>query len=466
MKTIAFNKTNIPVTHEVDVLVAGGGLGGVAAAIAAARSGADVALIERNTYLGGVATAGMCCSVYNCLCTDSGEVAVKGIPCEIVEALAVRAGGPGESWKKHRGHIIYDVEQAKLVLGELLENAGVTMLLGMIVCDVIKEGNTLKGVIAAGRNGLEAILAKNVVDSTGDSDVSVLAGVPYVKAMSKQTYVFRIGGVDMDRFVEYFREHPGQYPSKMDINWETEDAIKQYDDNGTFLFPHGGGFQNEIIKTAIEDGILHETVGSHNSICAMQMHGIRNSNVLHVITGYTDLESMDSAELTRAIMDGRRMANHVMKFFKKRMPGFENAFVCAGADDLGIRNSRKAKTEMEFTKEMKTTPSRFDDAVGVGVVECFKVLNKGEGAWSVQVLSDDLFEIPLKTLLPVDVEGLIIGAGRSINGYLRVMVVTMIVGQAAGIAATVAAIDNKTVKNADYTKIVSQLNKLGVTLPK
>ena len=102
-------QADIPATARADVLVAGGGLGGVAAAIAAARAGARTILVERNGYLGGVATAGMCCSVFHCLATYDRQIAVKGIPYEVVDALAVRAGA-GAGGEKHKGHIIYDVE--------------------------------------------------------------------------------------------------------------------------------------------------------------------------------------------------------------------------------------------------------------------------------------------------------------------------------------------------------------------
>lgn len=465
MTTIGYKKNDVPVSYETDVLVVGGGLGGVAAALAAARAGASVILAERNMYLGGVATAGMCCSVYNCLCTQSGEVAVSGIPLEIVDALACRADGPGKSWKKHKGHIIYDVEKAKLILGELLEQAGVSVLYGLPVCGAIMEGSRVCGAFVAGRNGIEAIRARNVVDASGDADMAYHAGAPLKTKMNKQSYVFRIGGVDVDAFVDYFRKNPNQYPSKMDVNWSVEDALKQYDENGTFLFPHGGGFQNDIINEAVKDGLLKQELGSHNSLCATQMHGIRDKNVMHIITGYTDLESLAAGEISRAVMDGRRMAFHVMEFLRRRMPGFENAFVSASADDLGIRNSRSIDGSFEFTREMKESAVRFDDAVGVGVAEAFRVLNSGKDAWSAQVLTDDLYEVPLRCMLPKGVEGLIMGAGRSISPLLRVMVVTMIVGQGAGAAAAVASKAGKTVRECDYAEVRRELEKMGVRFP-
>ncbi len=464
MRTVNITNKEIPITGEYDVLVAGGGLGGIAAALSAARNGAKTAILEKNNYLGGVATAGMCCSVFNCLRTESGNIAIDGIPLEIVNALAERAGGPGKSWKNHRGHIIYDIEQAKLVLSEILQDAGVTQLLGMTVCDALTENGKVCGVIAAGRNGLEAIKAKNTVDATGDSTVAYLAGAEVEYALNGQSYVFRIGGVELDKFVGYFKEHPEEYPSKIDVNWSFEDAIRQYEENGTFLFPHGGGFHNSIVKKAIEDGTLKTEYLSHTHVCAMQMHGIRDKGVLHIITGFTNLESLSSENITKAIVDGRKMSNHLVNFFRERMPGFEKAYLSQGADDLGIRNSRRVKTCFEFTKDMRETPSRFEDAIGCGIVEQHRVLHAEKGAWQVQILTDEKYRIPLRAILPEGISGLIVGTGRSITPILRVMVTTMIIGQAAGTAAAVASKAGIPVETADVKKIQQALKEQGVNL--
>ncbi|MDH7571783.1 MAG: FAD-dependent oxidoreductase, partial [Armatimonadota bacterium] len=200
-----------PVRDEVDVLVAGGGLGGVSAAVAAARAGARTLLVERNGFVGGVATAGMCCSVHNCFYTPSHELVVRGNALEFVDALA-RAEGPRSAWHHHKGHIIYDVERGKLVLLELLENAGVAFLCDALVVGVVMEGRVLRGVVVESKSGREAILSKVVVDATGDADVAALAGAPVrvtgAEWRAPHSYCFRVGNVDVDRFVGYFAAHP------------------------------------------------------------------------------------------------------------------------------------------------------------------------------------------------------------------------------------------------------------------
>jgi len=177
---------------------------------------------------------------------------------------------------------------------------------------------------------------------------------------------------------------------------------------------------------------------------------------------------MDVAKISKAMSDGKKMAFHVTDFFKKNIPGFEKAVVIGTADDLGVRASRWIDGDFVFTGEMKKTPSRFDDAIGRGVVEKHVVIHKGEGAWSAQVFSDDYYEIPYRCLLPRKIEGLVMGAGRSVSAenpfLLRVMVTTMITGQGAGVAAAVSAMDNVHPRNVDIKKVQDELRAQGVEL--
>ncbi|MCL5270206.1 MAG: FAD-dependent oxidoreductase, partial [bacterium] len=440
----------VPIRGRYDVIVAGGGLGGVSAAMAAARAGARVLLIERNGYPGGVAIAGMCCSVFNAFYTRGHELIVRGNALEITDAFA--ATGPGPAWRRHKGHIIYDFECAKLALGEKLEEAGAGYLFDTMVAGVIKKGKSVKGVLIESKSGREAVLAPVVVDATGDADVARLAGVPlHCKprgAFNKVSYCFRIGNVDVDRFVQYFVEHPDQYPGAMDVDWDFDAAARQYAETGTFLFPHGGGIQMEIIRRGIERGEFPARVGVHTDIDACQMHALREPGVVHIITGFCDVGfaapgEPDVADITRAMVDGRRMAHAVTEFFHRHVPGFERACVTATADDLGIRIGRWLDAEFVFEPGMKADGARFTDAIGRGVCEKVVVRHPGARAFGVQIHTDDTYDISYRCLLPRRVEGIVMGAGRSVSArnpsLLRTMVMTMVVGQGAGVAAAVAA---------------------------
>ncbi len=457
------------VRGKVDVLVAGGGLGGVSAALAAARAGARTLLAERNGFLGGVATAGMCCSVFNCFYTSDHRLGVTGNAVEITDALATTSGA-SRAWHDHKGHIIYDVERAKLALGDLVEQAGAACLFDTLVTGAIVEDGALRGVFTESKSGLEAILAKAVVDASGDADVAHLAGVPLLEMGERglHSYVFRVGNVDVDRFVHYFVSHPGQYPEHMDVDWTFEEAYAQYQATGTFLFPHGGGYQMDIFKEAIAKGELPEAVGGHTGLPACQMHAIRSLGVVHVITGFVRLPGLDAAAISRAMSDGRRMAFTMADFFRRRLPGFEHACIIGLADDLGLRVTRWIDGDFKFTQAMKERPTRFDDAIGRGVVQVDCKKHAGKDAWGVQTFSSDTFDIPYRCLLPRRVEGLLMGAGRSVSAespwLLRVMAHTMVVGQGAGVAAAVAARDGVAPRQVSLAAVRDELRRQGVEL--
>ena len=456
---------NIPVAHTCDVLVVGGGLGGVAAAIASARAGAKTILMERNTFLGGVATAGHCCSVFNCMFSHDHELLVKGLPFEITQYLAEHAG-PGVTWQKHRGHVIYDVELGKLALMDMVTESGVKVLLGAACADAIVEDGEIRGVVFVGRNGLEAVSAKRVIDATGDSDVAALAGSTIKTMHGKSTYCFRVGNVDVDRFIQYFIDHPGEYPDYMDIEWTFDDALAQYRENGTFLFPHGGGHQLSLVKQACADGRFSEVWEDIVAMDAMQMHAIRKNGTVHFITGFFTLDTLNSDEMSMRIQQGKRMAVHVTNFLRDTFPGFENCYLCSAGEDLGIRTSRYIEGEYVYESKMRKSAYRFPDSVGRALIVTSKTLNAGEGAWGCQLLGDDYTEVPLRALLPTQPAGLIMGAGRSISaqnpGVLRVMVNTMVIGQGAGIAAAVSALENTAIGETDYVKIREELVRQNV----
>jgi len=460
----------VPVRGEYDVVVCGGGLGGTAAAVAAARTGAKTLLVERNSFLGGVATAGMCCSIANCFYTgtEPRRLGTTGIPVEIADALA-EVTGYGRKWHDHKGHIIYDIEGGKLVLQELIEEAGAGLLLQAWTAGAIVEDGAVRGVIVESKSGREAIRARVVVDATGDSDIAASAGVPLcVKEKGVHSLCFRLGNVDVDAFIDFFRENPGQFPEHMDVDWSLPEALAQYDDCGTLLFPHGGGMQMDAFKQARKNGELPETIGIQDTIDACQMHALRQTGVVHVITGFTHFDGLDADKITRSITDGRHMAFAVKEVFRKRIPGFENAFIAGTAANLGVRASRNLDGDFVFTADMLQAGTRQPDAVGTLVGGTTAIKHPGPNAWGVALINTDSADLPYRCLLPKGVDGLLMGAGRSVSAsdswLLRVMVHTMVVGQAAGTAAAVAVRAGVTPGTANVADIQTELRRQGVTL--
>lgn len=375
----------VSVLDEVDVLVCGGGLGGVAAAIASARTGAKTLLVERNTCLGGVATAGMCCSVFNCYFTGGKDrkLVTRGIALEIADAFA-NTTDAGLKWRQHKGHIIFDLELAKLILQEKAEQAGVKLLLGTLNVSAIMDNEKIRGVVVENKSGRQAILAKTVVDATGDADIAAFAGAPVnVFERGQNSLVFRFGNVDVDRFIQYFKDNPNEYPEYMDVDWNFAEALAQYRECGTFLFPHGGGIQMDAFKKAKASGDLPATVGIQDTTDAAQMHAIRENGIVHVITGFTHIGGIDAEGISKSISDGRKMVFEVAKAYRKYIPGFENSFVVGVADNLGVRRARRIIGSSQF--QGGKAGLRFNDVIGRAVAWDNRVKHQGEGAWGMQV---------------------------------------------------------------------------------
>ncbi len=470
MNTIDEPARALPVRGEYDVIVCGGGLGGTAAAIASARTGAKTLLIERNSFLGGVATAGMCCSIFNCYYTggENRRLATSGIAVEIADALA-NAMGYGSKWHAHKGHIIYDIERGKLVLQELVEQAGAKLLLQAWTAGAIVEDGVVRGVIVESKSGRQALRGKVVVDATGDADIAAFTGAPLrTQGKGIHSLCFRLGNVDVGAFVDFFRQNPDQFPEYMDVDWNLAEALAQYDDCGTFLFPHGGGMQMDAFKQAKANGELPSTIGIQDTTDACQMHALRQTGVVHVVTGFTHFDGLDADQISRSIADGRRMAFTVTDVYRKHIPGFRNAFIAGTAANLGVRTSRCLDGEFVFTADMLKPGVRQPDAVGALVGWENQVKHHGANAWGSQVCHADSADLPYRCLLPKGVDGLLMGAGRSISAdnpsLLRVMVHTLVVGQAAGTVAATAVKTNSSPATVEVGAIQSELKRQGVKL--
>jgi hypothetical protein len=350
-----------------------------------------------------------------------------------------------------------------------VEEAGVALRLGSTVTGAVRDGDQLRGVIVHAKTGPQALLAPVVVDATGDADVAALAGTPLkLQERGVHTLCFRLGNVDVDAFVNYFAEHPDQYAEFMDVEWTLAEALAQYRDCGTFLFPHGGGMQMDAFGQARQDGLLPETVGLQDNVDAAQMHALKRTGIVHVISGFTHFDGLDPDLITRSLNDGRRMVFMLAEVYRRYIPGFANAFVAGTGDNLGVRSSRYLDGDFVFTGEMRKAGVRWPDAIGRTVGWDHEVRHHGKNAWGVQALHSDSFDVPYRCLLPRHTEGLLMGAGRSVSAadpfLLRTMVQTMVIGQGAGAAAAVAAAAGLSPREVAMAPVQAELRRQGVAL--
>jgi len=457
MKTIVEPERRVPVVEEVDVVVAGGGIAGVAAAVAAARNQANTLLIERNGFLGGVATAGLMASVGNRFFAD-GKLVVRGIALEMVERL-VKMGGTGAGWRSPlMPKIPFDPEIFKLVLLEMVEEAGVKLYLHTVMADAIMSGNKLEGVIVESKSGREAILGKVVVDTTGDADVAAKAGAPFnYQPPGSNSLEFRMGNVDLQKTYEYFKENPERYPSDMDMPRSFEEFEKNWLKNGFFYYPHGGGRKPGsnialLVDKAVEKGDYAKKRGICTGLDAFGMDGLAWNKTIIINSNFSQIDDLNVREESKAEIEARKSCFYAAEFLRKYVPGFENAFIIATAPDLGVRVTRWIAGEHTLTEEETNRRAKFNDVVGVGSTG----------------FPGTPFEIPYRCIVPQKVEGLLVASGKSASterrGMLRGMTTCILLGQAAGTAAALTANTEVPPRKLDVRKLQRTLIKQDVYL--
>ncbi|GAJ02703.1 unnamed protein product, partial [marine sediment metagenome] len=217
MKTYTEPSKTLKVKGEYDVIVAGAGLAGCAAAIQSGRMGIKTLLIERTGNLGGVAVSAMMASVSNFYFTKSDKKVIAGISYEVQEQLGKKGVIP-PGWKNHIvPQIPNNADEMQVLLFNMLKKADVKIMLETLVSDTIcgetEDGLTpVKGLIIENKEGRQAVFAKTIVDSTGDADIAYYADAPCLETESHScSLVFEMGNVNLEKTIEYYREHPDDF---------------------------------------------------------------------------------------------------------------------------------------------------------------------------------------------------------------------------------------------------------------
>ena len=432
MTTIHELAREIPVRSEVDVLVIGGGSTGVIAALAAARLGARTLVLERYGFLGGLVTGGPTGlhTFFNCYHDADGTPNVsaqrkvqliRGIPQELVERLVAARGCLDHVELERSRRFIsvltpVDPEIFKWLAMEMVQEAGAQVLLYTNVVDVIQQENTVRGVVIESKSGREAILAKVVVDTSGDADVAARAGAPYVFIDTFGVSMnLRMVGVDVEAFAQEVlsRDLVYQYGRAIKLDGSTLSTVRI----GTSLQP----WQDDIARCGAGIGGLLTT-------------SVREGELTHMnCTGIT-VNGVDVADMTRASVHLHRQIHRIVAFFHDRMPGFAHAYLAATGPLLGVRRTRLINARFDIPREYILAGEGAPDEIGR-----FGFIDLPE--FAVQNISS--YGIPYRSLLPRDIEGVLI-AGRSmstdnvVHHSTRNVGCCMITGQAAGAAAALA----------------------------
>lgn len=424
----------IPVIAGYDVVVCGGGPSGFIAAIAAARGGARVALIERLGFLGGMATASLVApiSVFN----YNQRRIIDGIPWEFIERL-IEVNGARE--EKPLGNITFSPEKYKLVAQRMVLEAGVTLYLHSYLTGLKKSGNRLTHVIIDNKNGAEAIAAKYFIDCTGDADLSYQAGVPMQPMKSElqpATLIFMLGGVDTDALPKIRHSQQGVNYHDIDMRNILEEMGKK-----TKLPRFGGPWY-----------------------CGVLDNGLA---LVNMTRAYANMSNNREATATECLL--REDVFTFLDILKENIPEFRNAYLVMTAPQTGTRETRRIKGVHTLTGEEYIEATDFPDAISRGC-HPVDIHSSSSNNQRCEFLKDAAF-VPYRCLIAPDFPNLLVG-GRAFSAdgvssaSVRVQASVMGLGQAAGAAAAICARSGTDVSEVNITVLRDTLIKYGANLTK
>ncbi len=452
--------------EETDVVIVGGGTAGWAAAYASAKKGSRTTIVESLPFLGGTMTGAMVLGSagfrHQGLSTEDQELSyqgdqlVRGVAQEYLNRLIDRGGAWGVK-DSPTTKLSFDHEMVKVVLEEMMTEAGVDIWFNAQFVDVVMDGNRVAGVLVSTNGGLNIIWAKVVVDCSGDGAVAYRAGVPYEVGRAKDgrpqasSIYFLVGGVNIHKTLDYFKQNPGELRREGPASKSTPEVLEQRLKDGMPLM--FSGFERAHQK-AIENGDFPVALGAKGPV--FQLGPFRTIWRGGRVDPYITAHNMDTSfgvmptnrkELAQAVMASRKFILGLVDFYRKYIPGYEDCYLLLTAPMFGVRESRRIIGDYVLTEEDVMAGREFMDAVG----RCgaYVDIHDEDGGMRPTDLREvggakGWYQVPYRILLPKDVEGLLT-AGRCISadhiaqGSIRQQSVCMTTGHAAGAAAALAA---------------------------
>ncbi|MCH3962253.1 MAG: FAD-dependent oxidoreductase [Solobacterium sp.] len=441
---------------NTDVLVIGGGSAGFAAALASARNGAKTLLIDQNSMLGGMATAGLVGPFMTCYDNDAKEQIVKGIFDEVCRRMEEKGGAIHPSKvegmtsyssyyvRSHRHVTPFSSEVLEMTMEDMIQEAGVDLLYNVKVCDAEYHDGKIDSIIVCMKEGLCAIKAKDYIDCTGDVDVAYFAGLPLIIGngttgeMQPTSLFFEVDGMDRDKFVGELQSRIKELgiPGRNCWSWYIEEAKK----NGDWTID-----RNEI--------------GNYEGPIKGRWK-INTTRMAHV-------DGTNTREATKAIIEGRKQVQEILRFMRKYLPGCKNVQLVEIATVLGVRETRRINGEYLLTADDIMKQKHFDDAICTFAYAIDIHNSEGGGATFHEV--NHYYTIPFRCLVPQKCDNLLV-AGRCISGTsdaaasFRVIPCCMATGEAAGTATALALKTNCSPKDVNVDSLRKKLIEQGAVI--
>ncbi len=423
-------------TKHWDVIVIGGGPGGVPAAIAAARNGARVLLVESYGFLGGMATTALVLPYMKY--SAGNRLIVRGLFEEFQDIM--EENGAIRRFKatyekqvrlntfptdlEDRAH--FDDEPMKHLLDQFVLDAGIDLLLHTRAIGVLKEGNAIRAVRVFHKGGVEHLSANVFIDATGDGDIGAWAGAEIEigrandHACQPMTTCFRMAGVEIDRM-----------PDGKEVNRLYDEAKAR----GEITNPR----ENVLKFFTVHPDVIH----------------FNSTRVIRKT-------ALDGWSMTEAEIEGRRQVEELARFLKKHIAGFENSYLMKIGTQIGIRESRRIMGRYVLTADDVIQGRKFDDGVACGSYAIDIHNPTGTGTKIIYLDEGIYYHIPYRCLTPVGVDNLIvasrcISATHEAHSSLRVMPTVWAIGQAGGTAGAMCVKESITPDRVDSTKLISTL---------
>ncbi len=437
MDTVRYEfSRDIPLQIEADVIVVGGGPGGLGAAVMAARAGAEVVLVERYGLPGGMASVG---EVHPFMPNHVKQQAldhpvyvewVERIHRYLPEDIETRCPYDPEANTGSSRMLSKDV--AAMAAEDLLLEAGVRVIYHHAVVDVLRSGRMIDALVLGSKSGYSAARAKVYVDCSGDGDVAALAGCGFEQGgpsghSQPMTLCFKLSGVDRSRI-----------PERKELNT-------------LFLAAKERGEINSPREDILSFSYYDEDVVHFNT-----------TRVIHK-------NAVNGLELAAAELEGHSQMREYIAFFRKYVTGFENAMLHSMAHHIGVRESRRVKGIAYATREVFDKAQKFADGIA-RIRYMIDIHNpNGSGTEKAFVAPDDFYEVPYGCVVAADVDNLTVGGrpvsvDHALHSSLRVMPSACSLGQAAGMGAALAVRDGVTPAAVDGKKVRAELIKKGARL--
>lgn len=425
---------NVPVIAEADVVVIGGGPGGLGAAVMSARAGAGTLLVERYGYLGGMASSG---EVHPFMNNHNESVSMDApVYQDWITAMRTYAVAPGLTEKEIENAsgkaLRIHKDAAMLAAEDLCLEAGVKLLYHHALAGVTLKDGAIEAAILFSKSGFVAVKAKQFVDCSGDGDLAARAGCEFevggpTGACQPMTLCFKLRNVDRSRT-----------PERSTIN----ELYNQAKEAGEIDCPR----ENCLWFLWLDDDVIH----------------FNTTRVIHK-------SGVNGVELSEAEIEARRQLRQYLKFFRDRVPGFERAEIHSIAHHIGVRETRRIKGLNFITREDFARAAKYPDGIA-RVNYPIDIHNPdGKGTEITRVPPGDWYEIPYGCLVAKDVSNLTIGGrpisvDHAVHSSMRVMPPACSVGQAAGLASAMAAAQGVSPKELDGAKLRQELINRGARL--